>query len=391
MESLKLTPNSPIQQLIVSCLNSQQSEEQAHKVAALLSSVDESVLWEKAREYSLTPIIAHSLSRAQSHAKISPRWLNMHEQTRQRLALYFQELEEVAIELSNRGVQLILLENAAIARTIYDCWGCSIFGDFDLLIRPEDILSAHHCLVQRGYSTNNAIPNLDRREQGTNSGRVEYSRVIANSEELRINLQTSLVARRWFNTSRHEPPIETLFERSQPITDSYLFMLNPIDNLFQLCLHNASHNYFRKPGIRLHLDVERFIRHGPPFNWDDFTSQVSHYRAATICYYALLIPKLLFETPIPDEVFKQLKPAPWKKRLLSSQIEKIGFLNKKRFTLFDSLLFTFLQQDSLLDLWRSIFPDHTWMQNRYGFNNKLLLPFYHLRRFFDLTFHRART
>src|SRR5690606_2584348 len=126
------------------------SEEQAHKVAALLSSVDESVLWEKAREYSLTPIIAHSLSRAQSHAKISPRWLNMHEQTRQRLALYFQELEEVAIELSNRGVQLILLENAAIARTIYDCWGCSIFGDFDLLIRPEDILSAHHCLVQRG-------------------------------------------------------------------------------------------------------------------------------------------------------------------------------------------------------------------------------------------------
>jgi len=169
-------------------------------------------------------------------------------------------------------------------------------------------------------------------------------------------------------------------------------MLCPEDNLFQLCVHNASHGYVRKPGILLHLDVERFVRR-VPIDWQKFTNLVESYEVKTSSYFSLAIPKALFDTPIPDEVLAQLRPTIWKERLIPRWLNRAGLFNpdEKKFSKPGYILFTALLYDDLKGLWRGIFPDQQWMRQRYDIRRRWQLPYYHARRLANLALRRVST
>jgi hypothetical protein len=106
-----------------------------------------------------------------------------------------------------------------------------------------------------------------------------------------------------------------------------------------------------------------------------------------------MIPKSLFDSPIPDEVLSCLKPPWWKLKLIHSLLRREGLLTGKKGKLgrVGFALASILLHDDLSGLRDSIFPGRIWMREQYQFDAILLLPYYHLRRILGLLFRRLAT
>ena len=199
------------------------------------------------------------------------------------------------------------------------------------------------------------------------------------------------MAGRWIRPDQ-EPKAEELLARSIPIPGSAVRLLAPEDNLLQVTLHTAKHSYVRAPGFRLHTDVDRIVRR-QPLDWDLFLRRVMSLKVKTPVYFSLAIPRFLFGTPIPAEVLAQLRPPPWKMRLITNWLQRVGLFNpdEHKFGRVGFVLFTALLYDDLRGLLRGLFPGKTWMQAHYRFHRSWLLPYYYGRRLADLTLHRNAT
>jgi hypothetical protein len=213
--------------------------------------------------------------------------------------------------------------------------------------------------------------------------------MLPGGEKLWFELQWRPVAGRWIRPDQ-EPTADELMARSVPIEGTAVRLLAPEDNLLQVALHTAKHTYVRAPGFRLHTDVDRIVRR-QPIDWQLFTERVIKLQVKTAVYFSLSIPKILFGTPIPDEVLRQISPARWKEQLISRWLERAGIFNpdERKFSPPAYIAFTSLLYDDHSGLRRAIFPDSDWMHERYGFSSRLLLPYYHLRRVANLAFKRV--
>lgn len=365
------------EKIILACLRD--DVQKSIRIRELYSHDCDDTLWRVANQNKIAPIVAHALMDAFDADKIPSRWVLAHQVNVARISAYLDELERVAGALSSKGVRLIVVENAAIAKFIYPCPGCFSFGDLDLLVRNDQLTLAHRVLVSIGYTTrqgsgrNKDIPDLS-------DGRYEYKRTLGQELSLRLNVQPSLIARRWFNADR-ESPLEVLFERSVSIPESAALMLHPVDNLFQLALHNACHSYVRKPGILLHLDIERYLKR-TDMDWNHFVRLVERYKVRTAFYFSLIIPKHLFNTPVPDHVLNLLRPSSWKEKVITRWLIKEGFFeNDWKKSRFELMLITLLLYDDLWSFWRAIFPDEKWMQSRYG---KGIMIIHYIKRLSEL-------
>ena len=127
------------------------------------------------------------------------------------------------------------------------------------LLSLQHFKLAHKILQKLGYEVLSRECSDNSTGFDLTSGRVEYRKRFDNGLSLRLNVQPTLVARKWF-FSETEPDIKTLFHRSLCIPGRTVRILGRDDFLFQLCVHNAAHGYVRKPGIRLHLDIDWYIR-----------------------------------------------------------------------------------------------------------------------------------
>jgi hypothetical protein len=266
-------------------------------------------------------------------------------------------------------------------------------GDLDVLVEKRHFRRAHEILLSEGYHFEFRSPlektNLTDAEE---NGGAEYWKILPNGKKLWFELQWRPVAGRWIRPDQ-EPSAEELIDRSIPIPGTALRLLAPEDNLLQVALHTAKHTYVRAPGFRLHLDVENIVRAYPDLDWDLFVRRVESLQVKTAVYFSLHIPYELFGTPIPARVRKVLRPPRWKELLIVQWLNRVRLFNphKKKFSKLGYILFNALLYDDFKGLLRGIFPNRTWMRNRYGFNNSLLLPFYHCRRLLDLTLRRANT
>lgn len=350
--------------------------------------LNDSLLWQFACNNRIQSVVAHSLIDVLGRDNVPTHWVKAHDENSNRISAYLAELERIAVLLKDVGVIIILIENAAIIKYFNLCPGCFDFGDLDLFVQRKDLPVIHKILSRQGYKFKLAVNNMSLDMPDFYNGRVEYITVLANNYPLRINLQCSLVARRWFSGER-EPNFDELFSRSVIILGSAIRVLCPEDNLFQLAIHNASHSYIRKPGIRLHLDIELFLRRAS-INWENFFEIAKCFHSRTIIYFSLAIPNALFGTPIPDEVLVRLKPPAWKMKLISGWLKKAGLFNpdERKFGKLRYILFNILLYDDFNGLWKAVFPEKKWMKERYGFKNNLLLPAYYIDRLKDLLFRR---
>jgi hypothetical protein len=199
------------------------------------------------------------------------------------------------------------------------------------------------------------------------------------------------VAGRWIRPDQ-EPRADELLARSVPMPGTAARLLEPQDNLLQVCLHTAKHSYVRAPGFRLHTDVDRIV-HYCEIDWDWFCERVERTGLRTAVYLSLVIPKRLLGSEIPDSVLERLNFAPWKHSLLLHWIQRVGLFGPKerKWSKPGYIVFNLFLYDSLASVWRAVFPDAEWMQRQYNYRRPWGLPLAHLRRLFGLLFQRANT
>jgi hypothetical protein len=337
----------------------------------------------------VTPHVAHALMEASSNALPQANWHAAHEANAQRISAYIRELDQLAALLAHESIPLVALKNGGIARGLYPCAGCCPMGDLDVLVEKRNFRRAHRLLLDAGYNFEFRSPlEAADLEAAEKAGGAEYWKMLPDGEKLWFELQWRPVAGRWIRPDQ-EPTAEELMGRSVPIEGTMVRLLSPEDNLLQVALHTAKHTYVRAPGFRLHTDVDRIVRR-QTIDWELFLERVRKLHVKTAVYFSLAIPRLIFDTPIPDNVLARLRPAGWKTRIVSRWLQRAGLFNpdEQKFSNLGLIVFTNLLHDDSSGLQRAIFPDSDWMHERYGFNNNLLLPYYHVRRMINLAFRR---
>jgi hypothetical protein len=321
------------------------------------------------------------------------KWYTIYQETQTRISGYMKELDYIAEQLNQHNIPLIALKNCGIARGIYPYPGAVSMGDVDVLVRKSDFLRAHEILIQNNYHFEFRSP-LERADVASAelNGGAEYWKLLPNGEKLWFELQWRPVSGRWLRPDQ-EPSADELMERSIPIQGTALRLLAPEDNLLQVALHTAKHSYVRAPGFRLHLDVDRIVRAYPQLDWELFLRQVKILQVNTAVYFSLLIPYDLFGTPIPNAVLDATRPSMWKEQTIIRYLNRVSLFDplKRKFDKVGYIFFNSMLYDNPSGLLRSIFPKGSWMRQRYGFNNNLLLPYYHGRRLIDITLRRVNT
>jgi hypothetical protein len=344
------------------------------------------------RENLVAPILAHALLEAYGEDNVSAPWRQAHAETFNRISHYLRELDRLAVRLAAEGIPLVALKNGGIARGIFPCPGCCPMGDIDVLVEKRLFRRAHQIILGEGYHFEFRSPlekpSLEAAEQ---SGGAEYWKILPTGEKLWFELQWRPVAGRWIRPDQ-EPTAEELLARSMSIPGTRVRLLAPEDNLLQVSLHTAKHTYVRAPGFRLHMDVDRIVRR-QKVDWDIFLNLVLSLQVKTAVYYSLIIPKDLFDTPIPEDIVHRLKPPAWKNKLITKWLQSAGLFNpdEPKFSRIGFIFFTSLLYDDLRGLLRGILPNKSWMRHHYNFQSGLLLPYYHMRRLIDLALRRVST
>ena len=382
---------TPAQKLLCAAIADQPMEARVAAAGQLVAMLGEENAFALAEANEVAPQLAHAVLENLG-ARAAPYWAAVHEGNARKLQAFLDELDIVAGQLAQAGIPLIALKNGGIARGIYPCVGCCPMGDLDVLVRPDDFQQAHGILEQGNYQLcYRSELEQDNFEHARRSGSAEYHKTLADGTELWFELLWRPVDGRWIRPDQ-EPGAAELVRRSVAIPGTSVRLLAPADNLLQVCLHTAKHTYVRAPGFRLHTDVDRIVRR-QNVDWETFLKRVRALQVKTAVYFSLAIPVQLFRTPVPPTVLCALRPPAWKEKLLTRWLVRVGLFNpgEKKFSKPGYILFNALLYDDFHGLLRSIFPARGWMKARYYFQSDWLLPVYHLRRLFDLAFHRVNT
>lgn len=279
-----------------------------------IALLNEGRVWETAVSHKVTSVVAWNAAQQVGWDALPASWRQAYDEADTRISAYLGELERIAGVLADRKIAVSVLENGALAHAILPQSGLYTFGDFDLLVAETALPQIHPVIEAAGY-----------RLVSQSNGRAEYCCILDHVGEPRLNFQTNLVARRWVHANS-EPDFGTLWQRSQVVAGSAARILGAEDFLYQLCVHNASHAYVHKPGIRLHLDVDWYLKQ-VEVDWPSFINMVNRFDVATKVYFSLLIPKALFETPVPEATLAQLRPSAWKEKTVTRLINKAGLFD----------------------------------------------------------------
>lgn len=355
-------------------------------------SLGDEAVWEFAEREGAASIIGEKLRAVLGEEQTPRRWLDAVEATKQRVALYMEQLDRAADALAKEGIPLVALKNSGIARGLHTSLASTPMGDVDVLVSPKDFRRAHDILERLGFEFDDRSPfSVSDIEDAETHGGSEYRVALRDGSTLWFELQWRPVAGRWIRPDQ-EPAADELLARSVSMPGSSARLLEPEDNLLQVCLHTAKHSYVRAPGFRLHTDVDRIV-HYCEIDWDSFCDRVERTGLRTAVYLSLVIPKQLLGSEIPDSVLKRLDFAPWKHRFLLRWIRRVGLFGpeERKWSKPGYIVFNLFLYDSFSGVWRAVFPDSGWMQRQYKFSNRWMLPVAHIRRLLSLVFQRVNT
>ena len=362
------------------------------QISGSYKQICDDVLWDVAKKNLVDSIVGHALLSTYNADEIPIYWSDSHTQNYNKISAYLKELDRISDILSSEDITLVALKNGGIARAIHPCPGCVPMGDLDTLVRRSDFKRAHKILTENGYKISAPNPLEEACvDYGYRTGGSEYEITLPDGRSLWFELQWRPIAGKWLRPDQ-EPEADVLLERSVGVPGSSVRILSPEDNLVQVALHTAKHSYVRAPGFRLHLDVDRIVNY-QHIDWDIFLNRVRLLQIKVPVYFSLLIPKIIFGTPIPDEIFESISPPKWKEKLIGNWLQRVGLFNphESKFGKISYIVFTGMLYDNLSGLLKGVFPDPNWVKERYGSKSNFKLLYYYPKRLFDLIFKRMST
>lgn len=382
-----------IERLVMEALVSASATDR-EAIESLYARVDDAGLFAFAQRNEVASVVGKRLMQVVGETQLPDRWRKAYQAVADKIGRFMDELDRVAERFAREGIDLVALKNSGIARALYPDPGENPMGDLDVLVRRDRFVDAHRILESEGYQFDFRVPDTIEEEgveEGLLSGGCEYGKDLAGGTRLFFELQWRPVSGRWIRPDA-EPRGDDLVARSVPLDDSHVRILAPNDNLLQVCLHTAKHTFVRAPGMRLHTDVDRIVRHQPGIDWERFVRDVEALGLRTAVYFSLAIPHALMRTPVPDRVLHRLEPSTARRDLMLAWLRDAGFFNpdENKFSRAGYIAFVMLLFDDVRGLSRGILPEYDFMQRQYGLTSPAQLPIAWTRRIWDLTFRRVK-
>lgn len=359
------------------------TEAEVNELLSLFKSVDGKKFISLCVEHQFEGMVSSFLKKHKY--PMSKEWEQLYNNCRQKAYEKLETTKGICDHMHGNGIDMIVLKNGSILADMIDDLAKMPMGDIDTVVRKRDFMKAYSVMIENGYkfeySNEYEVPDINHAYR---DGDAEYWKQIAPDHLFCCEIAWRIVAGRWMRPDC-EPNTEDSFTRMHYAKDSYIGILDPVDNLVQVCIHTAKHSYLRAPGLRLNLDVERIVAHNT-IDWDLFVKKVEDAHTKTAAYYSLYIPSVLFDTPIPSYVLDSLRPSKAKQKHIEEMLGKAGFLNPKakKFSRTGFLRFQTSLYDSLDDMWHTLYPNAKWLKERYNFNSNLKIPYFIAIRGLDL-------
>ena len=153
----------------------------------------------------------------------------------------YAELKRILETFCDKGVKVIVLKGAALAKTVYGDIGLRPMGDIDLLVKREDLPHAENIMSGLGYRFQGNMPPEWYRENHQHISYIHPEKnipveihwhIVNKSHPFRIrNLGTDIIERWWEGAQNIE------------FSGSKALMLCPEDLILHLCLHFIKHRF----------------------------------------------------------------------------------------------------------------------------------------------------
>ena len=332
-------------------------------IKARFCRVDPVAFFQLCHEHELDGVVgAYALSLGLELPEV---WQKEYDRQLQHLSFLKEKAAAISKIMDDNGISMVILKNGGIMMGLVDNAAKCPMEDIDSLVRKQDFHKAHEILIQNGFVFKfRSEYEAEKLEEAYRDGSTEYYIITPAGEKMWFELAWRAVAGRWIRPDL-EPDTDGFMARSKYAGNTKARILSPEDNLLQVCIHTAKHSYVRAPGLRLHMDVDRIVAH-ENIDWNVFLKAVKATHVKTSTYLSLYIPTVLFGTQVPQYVLTALKPRNEEKLL--RMLGKAGLPHPKapKFGKVSFLLFQTSLYDSILDVFRVLYPGKEWMNERYG-------------------------
>ena len=200
-------------------------------------------------------------------------------------------LSEILDRFNRSGLPVIVLKGPHLAEKVYGDWALRPMGDFDLMVRKEDLDRAVELLKGSGY---------------------EPSRGINIGSQVKINADLPVLSKRGgsdielhWTLERPSSPfmidVEGLWERAvmATVAGTGTLVLSDEDLLLHLCVHAAYHHRFSF-GLLPLRDVSVVMeRLGDGIDWRRFVERARRWNAERCVSLTLRLAQELFEFEVP--------------------------------------------------------------------------------------------
>lgn len=190
------------------------------------------------------------------------------------------KLAEFLNALQNDHIPSVVLKGCFISESIYENVGARIFGDADIMVKPEDVDRAHRCLTKVGAFSPESGPPVDLH---------------------------------WYLEDALNLDMDRIWSRIQPAVIGGISThgLSPEDLLIHLCLHMGFHHNYEFGGLRSLCDIREIIsRHGDRLDWGYIASTATNGEFAKAIYLPLHLAKTLVSAQVPEDALSSLCPDP---------------------------------------------------------------------------------
>ncbi len=217
------------------------------------------------------------------------------------------ECDTLLKKLAAKGIAVIPLKGAALARDLYPSIALRPMYDIDLLVRKEDLSGVDEMLRKNRYRPLSA-PDPDK-------GFTYESHYIKETKtpvvlEIHWNLGEE---------NRYRLDIEGIWKRSVPNTGGNGLEMSAEDTLLYLAQHFFKHYLFKR--LIWLCDIHEWIDR-KEIRWDLLMERARSQSLATFLFYTLKIYEAFYATALPLRPESILKIGPLRRTLLDGYVRR---------------------------------------------------------------------
>lgn len=264
------------------------------------------------------------------------------------------ELRKLVELFDSRGIRAIPFKGPVLAASVYGDLSLRQFGDLDILVNKQNILSVGELLVSQGYQRGGGEGDgMDHDGHDDDHDDVAYlgpnCYVFAQPERgVRIDLQWR-ITEKYFSFSLDN---ERLWERLVPVSIGGKSVLTfaPMDLLLILCVHGSKHRWEKLKWV---CDVAELVRsHSRQIDWTKIQQEASGMGVGRMLGLGLFLAHELLGARLPGEVAKRVESDRRMQSVARQIREKLFTPADKPTGDFQRVVFYLKAKDRWQDRWR---------------------------------------